>query len=240
MKTIFVKCALCCVLLASASQAQAQFSWGGLLKNVVGGNTDNQTTTTKTNTDSSSTSSSLTSIIGSATDGIGGLISSVTNIFSDDKVATADKIIGTWSYVEPAVVLSSDDVLSNIGGKLAAATVEQKLKTKMESYGLTAGSVKMTFDKQGNFTQTLKGRTLKGTYTVEDKNIMLKYSGVYSQIIGTTQLDGDNLLIVMDASKLLTYVNTLGKLTTNSTLKTASSLLSNMKGLECGLKLVKQ
>ena len=44
----------------------------------------------------------------------------------------------------------------------------------------------------------------------------------------------------MDASKLLTYVNTLGKLTTNSTLKTASSLLSNMKGLECGLKLVKQ
>ena len=69
---------------------------------------------------------------------------------------------------------------------------------------------------------------------------MLKYSGVYSQIIGTTQLDGDNLLIVMDASKLLTYVNTLGKLTTNSTLKTASSLLSNMKGLECGLKLVKQ
>ena len=122
------------------------------------------------------------------------MISSVTNIFSDDKVATADKIIGTWSYVEPAVVLSSDDVLSNIGGKLAAATVEQKLKTKMESYGLSAGSVKMTFDKQGNFTQTLKGRTLKGTYTVEDKNIVLKYSGVYSQIIGTTQLDGDNLL----------------------------------------------
>ena len=235
MKNVFVKCALCCALLASASQAQAQFSLGGLLKNVVGGNTDNKSTN-----GSDSSSSSLSSVIGSASDGISGLISSVGNIFSGDKVATADKIVGTWTYVEPAVVLSSEDALSNIGGKLAASAMEQKLKTKMEGYGLTAGSVKMTFDKDGHFTQTLKGKTFKGTYTVEDKNIVLKYSGVYSQIMGTTQLDGNNLLIVMDASKLLTYVNTLGKLSANSTLKTASSLLSNMNGLECGLKLVKQ
>ena len=74
----------------------------------------------------------------------------------------------------------------------------------------------------------------------EDKNIVLKYGGKISQIVGTTQLDGDNLLIVMNASKLLEYVNVLGSVSQNSTLKTAASLIGGMDGLECGLKLVKQ
>lgn len=98
----------------------------------------------------------------------------------------------------------------------------------------------MTFDKSGNFTQTLMGKKVTGTYTIEDKNIVLKYGGKISQIVGTTQLDGDNLLIVMNASKLLEYVNVLGSVSQNSTLKTAASLIGGMDGLECGLKLVKQ
>lgn len=98
----------------------------------------------------------------------------------------------------------------------------------------------MTFDESGNFTQTVIGKELKGTYTIEDKNITLKYGGKVSQIIGTTQLDGNNLLIVMDASKLLKYVNVLGDISQNATLKTATSLLGSMDGLECGLKLIKQ
>ena len=98
----------------------------------------------------------------------------------------------------------------------------------------------MTFDESGNFTQAIMGKNLKGTYTVEDKNIVLKYGGKVSQIVGTTQLDGNNLLIVMDASKLLQDVNVLGDISQNSTLKTATSLLGSMDGLECGLKLVKE
>ena len=130
--------------------------------------------------------------------------------------------------------------MKNIGGKLATSQVENKLKTKLEGFGFKKGSVKMTFDKEGNFTQTFLGKNLKGTYTIEDKNIVLKYGGKVSQVVGTTQLDGNNLLIVMDASKLLKYVNVLGGITQNSMLKTATSFLSSMDGLECGLKLVKQ
>lgn len=213
-----------CRILFSA-QADAQISLGNILKNVVSGGSTNKTTTTQSTTSKSSGS---------------GLLSALTSIFSSSKVATEDKIIGTWVYEEPAVVLSSDDVLKNIGGKIASSTVENKLKSKLESYGFKKGSVTMTFDKSGNFTQTLMGKNLSGTYTIEDKNIVLKYGGKVSQIVGTTQLDGDNLLIVMDASKLLQYVNMLGSVSQNSTLKTAASLIGGMDGLECGLKLVKQ
>lgn len=225
MKKLLVKGALICTALLFTAQADAQISIGNILKNVVSGGSKEKTTNTTTQ---------------NSTSNGGGLLSALTSIFSSNKVATEDKIVGTWVYEEPAVVLSSDDMLKNIGGKIASATVEDKLKSKLESYGFKKGSVTMTFDKSGNFTQTLMGKKLSGTYTIDDKNIVLKYGGKVSQIVGTTQLDGNNLLIVMDASKLLEYVNVLGSVSQNSTLKTAASLIGSMNGLECGLKLVKQ
>lgn len=223
MKKLLIKGVLLGTLLVTCGQADAQSGFGDLLKNVMSGTKGKTTETT-----------------GSTTSGTGGLLSSLTSIFSNKLVATKDKIIGTWVYEEPAVVMSSENTLKNLGGKLASSTIESKLKEKMEAYGLKKGCITMTFDKSGNFTQTFNGKTLKGTYTVEDKDIKLKYAGKVSQIVGTTQLDGDNLLIVMDASKLLTYVNVLGSYAQSTTMKTATSLIGSMDGLECGLKLVKQ
>ena len=223
MKMLLVKGVLVAAALAFGTQAHAQFNLGNVLKNVVSKGKE-AAETTKQSTEGKSN----------------GILSALTNVFSNSLVATKDKIIGTWVYEKPAVVLSSDNALKNIGGHLASSTVESKLQEKLEGLGIKEGCVTMTFDKDGNFTQTLLGKTVKGTYTVEDKNIVLKYGGKISQIVGTTLLDGNNLLIVMDASKLLQYVNVLGSLSSNSTLQTATSLLSSMDGLECGLKLVKQ
>lgn len=222
MKKFLMKSALLCLSMMTVVNAEAQIDLGSIVKNVVSGTTG---TTTSTKSSTSSKSS---------------LLSSLTSIFSSSKVATKDKIIGTWVYTEPAVVMSSSNTLKNLGGKLVTASIEKKLKTKLESYGFKKGQVTMTFDEDGNFTQTFKGKTLKGTYTIDGSNVKLKYSGSVSQIVGTTQLDGDDLLIVMDASKLLKYVNVIGSVSQNSTLKTASSLIGSMDGLECGLKLEKK
>lgn len=222
MKKFLMKSVLLCMSMMTVVNAEAQIDLGSIVKNVVSGTTGT-TSSTKSSTSSKSN-----------------LLSSLTSIFSSSKVATKDKIIGTWVYTEPAVVMSSSNTLKNLGGKLVTASVEKKLKTKLESYGFKKGQVTMTFDEDGNFTQTFKKKTFKGTYTLNGNNVELKYSGGVSQVVGTTQLDGDDLLIVMDASKLLKYVNVLGTLSQNTTLKTASSLIESMDGLECGLKLEKK
>lgn len=227
MKGFLVKSMLVCAVLLFSSQVNAQISLGNIIKNVMSGSNEKSDSANGSSTDDDKQTGT-------------GLLSALTSIFSNDKIATKDKIIGTWVYEEPAVVLTGDNAIKNIGGKLAAQAVEGKLRDKLEGFGVKKGCVSMTFDDKGNFTQTLLGKTLKGTYSIEDKNIILKYGGRVSQIVGTTQLDGDNLLIVMDASKLLQYVNILGDISQNTTLKTATSLLSSMDGLECGLKLVKQ
>lgn len=199
-------------------------------------------TTTSSNSTGSSILGGIVSAIGgssSSSSTAGNIISGLTSIFNSSKVASKDQLVGTWTYTEPAVVFSSDNALKNIGGKVASSAVEKQLKTQFEKYGIKKGKMKMTFDSDGNFTQTIGSKTVSGTYTISGKSVVLKYAGSVQQFIGTTQLDGSDLLIVMDASKLLKYANVIGSLTGNSLLSTAGSLLSSMDGMEVGLKLNK-
>ena len=147
--------------------------------------------------------------------------------------------MGTWTYTEPAVVFTSSNILSSIGGKVAAQTIENKLQTQLSKVGITKGMMTMTFDKDGNFTQTIGKRSTSGTYTISNSNVVLNYGGTVKQIVGTTQLDGNDLLIVMDASKLLKFANVISSVSGNSALKTLGSAISSVNGMQVGLKLNK-
>lgn len=165
------------------------------------------------------------------------LLSGITSIFSDKKVATIDDFVGEWTYTEPAVVFMSENLLKKAGGKLASSAIEKTIETQLNRVGITKGAMKMTFTRNGRFTQTIAGRRLRGTFTIKGKEVVLKYAGEIKQLVGTTQVDGNDLLIVMDASKMLTYLKAIGSISGNASLKTATSLLGSMDGMLCGLRL---
>jgi hypothetical protein len=165
------------------------------------------------------------------------LLSGITSIFSDKKVATIDDLVGEWTYTEPAVVFMSENLLKKAGGKLASSAIEKTIETQLNRVGITKGAMKMTFTRNGRFTQTIAGRRLRGTFTIKGKEVVLKYAGEIKQLVGTTQVDGNDLLIVMDASKMLTYLKAIGSISGNASLKTATSLLGSMDGMLCGLRL---
>ena len=165
------------------------------------------------------------------------LLSGITSIFSDKKVATIDDLVGEWTYTEPAVVFMSENLLKKAGGKLASSAIEKTIETQLNRVGITKGAMKMTFTRNGRLTQTIAGRRLRGTFTIKGKEVVLKYAGEIKQLVGTTQVDGNDLLIVMDASKMLTYLKAIGSISGNASLKTATSLLGSMDGMLCGLRL---
>lgn len=165
------------------------------------------------------------------------LLSGITSIFSDKKVATIDDLVGEWAYTEPAVVFMSENLLKKAGGKLASSAIEKTIETQLNKVGITKGAMKMTFTRNGRFTQNIAGRRLRGTFTIKGKEVVLKYAGEIKQLVGTTQVDGNDLLIVMDASKMLTYLKAIGSISGNASLKTATSLLGSMDGMLCGLRL---
>lgn len=197
-----------------------------------------KTAATTSTSNSGSLLGGIMSAIGRENKG-GAILSGLSTIFDATKGATKDRIVGSWTYTEPAVVFSSNNVLSGIGGKVAAQAIEKELQTQLEKAGIKKGMMTMTFDKDGKFTQVIDKRATAGTYTISDHNVVLNYGGKVKQIVGTTQLDGNDLLIVMDASKLLKYANVLGALTGNSALKSIGSAVSSLDGMEIGLKLNK-
>ena len=169
----------------------------------------------------------------------GGLVQGLTTVFSSDKQATAEKIIGTWTYTEPAIVFTSDNILAKAASKIAANKVESKLQEQLSKYGITPGAFSMTFNEDGTFTETLKGKTSKGTWQVKDSKLILSIVGVKALTI-TTQIDGKDLQFVTDATKLLNLFKTLGAKSSNSSIKTVASLMKSVKGMQAGITLRKQ
>ncbi len=220
MKKFFRLTAMCFMLLF-VNGASAQIDLGGLLGGMLGG---------------SSSSSSNSS--GSSTND---LISGLTSIFSSKKQASEKSIVGTWVYAEPAIVLKSDNILSNVAAKVAAGKIEDKLAGVLSKYGIKEGMLSITFNEDGTFTETIGKKTVKGKWTVMDSKLNLTFGTLKPKTIPiTTQLEGSQLLFVTDASKLLDFVKNIGSKSSNSNIKTITKLMDNVTGMQAGLTMKKK
>jgi len=214
MNKCIKKIAAMAIMLMCGINANAQLDLGNILGNVVSGATSS----------SSSTSD---------------LISNLTSVFSSSKQASTNNLVGTWEYSEPAIVFTSDNFLAKAASKIAANKIESKLQTTLSKYGIKKGSMSVTFNEDGTFTETLAGKSLSGKWSISNKKLSLTYGGIKTVNI-TTQLDGSNLQIVTDASKLLSLTKSLGAKSTNSTISTITSLMKNVNGMQAGITLVKK
>lgn len=210
MKKNIIKLAvMALMLIGGGNSASAQLNLG----NILGGITGNSNTSD--------------------------LVSGLTSIFSSNKQATADNIVGTWSYDSPAIVFESEDFLTKTGAALAANKLETSIQNTLAKYGITKDKFSITFKEDGTFTETIRGKSYSGKWAVEDNKLQLTYQLKTMDI--TTQKEGNQLMFVTDASKLLNLIQTLGaKTATSSSLSTISALAKNISGMKIGLTLVKQ
>lgn len=204
--------AVCMAMMFSAS-VNAQSDLGNILENVLGAATGNSSG--------------------------GDLVSTLTSVFSSDKQASKNNIIGTWSYTEPAIVFTSDNILAKAASKVAANKLENKLQQYLTRYGIKPGTFSMTFKEDGTYTRTLNGRTAQGTWTVQDSKLMLTIAGIKTIAI-TTQIDGQDMQFVTDATKLLNLFKSFGAKSTNANIQTITSLMKSINGMQAGITLHKQ
>ena len=169
----------------------------------------------------------------------GDLVSNLTTVFSSSKQAKTENIVGTWSYAEPAIVFMSDNLLTKAAAKIAANKLEKKLQSYLTQYGFKPGSFTITFNEDGTFTETLNGKKMSGKWKVVDSKLQLTMVGIKTVSI-TTQIDGKNMQCVTDATKLLNLFKSLGAKSTNSNIKTITSLMKSVNGMQAGITLKKQ
>ena len=166
------------------------------------------------------------------------VVSGLTSIFSSSKQATEKTIIGTWVYEEPAIVLQSDNVLTSAAAKLAAKKAETKLQEQLNKIGIKKGALTLTFNSDGTFSETFGSKSVSGTWSIKNSKLIMKHT-VRSTTL-TTQVSGKELMFVTDASQLLKLFQTLGSNSTNSSISTVTSLMKKVKGMQCGITLVKK
>lgn len=181
----------------------------------------------------------LGSVLGGGSTSGSDLVSNLTSVFSSDKQANADNIVGTWSYTEPAIVFTSDNLLTKAASKVASNKVESKIQEYLSKYGIKPGTLVLTFREDGTCTETLNGKTIRGKWAVKNSKLQLTLGGVKALSV-TTQIDGKDMQFVTDATKLLNLMKTMGAKSSNSNIRTLTSLMKGVSGMQAGVTLRKQ
>lgn len=176
---------------------------------------------------------------------LGGVVNKVEETVS--KVNESVSIVGTWKYVAPDCKFESDDLLSKAGGEVAAKKVEEQMSNYLSKLGFNENTV-YVFNADSTYTSTVAGRTVNGTYSYnkETKEITLKTKiGLkMTAQVSTSLLNGGSMSLLFKADKLMSLAQTVtgavaGK-SSNATVSTLNTVLSQYDGLMLGFEMKKQ
>lgn len=155
------------------------------------------------------------------------------------KKASADTLIGTWQYVEPAVYATKGNLLLKLAENVVANNLEDFLRQYVEKSNITQENTSFTFHKDGTFDRVIAGRQAHGVWLVNGEKLVLGIENVMTADITTHHDDGE-LMLLIDVDKLLTALKTLGAMKDNKTNKQLIKLTKKIPGLQAGIKLVKK
>lgn len=161
------------------------------------------------------------------------------NETTNTTAATTSNIAGTWTYKRPAVSFKSGNLLKKAGGSVASSAIESQLQEKFATMGLTADKMKLTFDNNGKFSGVMGGKSVSGTYTLSGTTLTFNFLNGMKGITATAEKHSGDLEVVFDSTKLLKFMSAVGKLSTNSTVSTISSLAGSYDGMQAGMRFSK-
>ena len=176
---------------------------------------------------------------------LGGVVNKVEETVS--KVNESVSIVGTWKYTAPDCKFQSDDLLSKAGGEVAAKKVEEQMRNYLSKLGFNENTV-YVFNADSTYTSTVAGRTVSGTYSYnKDTNEMTLKTKIGLKMtaqVSTSLLNGGSMSLLFKADKLMSLAQTVtgavaGK-SSNATITTLNTVLSQYDGLLLGFEMKKQ
>lgn len=231
MKKIFIAFAGALMLAAPMIKADPASAPAPDLRNLLGGL-------------AGAASSDTTASSGS---GLGDMLGGVIGGLIGGKEVTVENVAGVYKYSEPAISFVSDDLLHKAGGMAASAAIKSKLQPYYQRAGME--KLEVTLCKDQTFQFELGRLKLSGTFAkdstkTDDGNAFVFHFQAFKSFnIGSfdadLQLAGGQLIMTFDASKLITLVNGIAKLSGKSSLQSAAKLLSSYDGMRCGFALKK-
>lgn len=165
-------------------------------------------------------------------------ISKVVNALTGTE-ATID-MTGTWNYKGSAVEFESENLLMKAGGSAAATMAENKLDEQLSKIGIRDGQMSFTFNADSTFVSTVGKKKLNGTYSYDaaNKQVTLKYLRLLN-LNAKVNCTSNSMDLLFNSDKLLKLIAFIGSKSSNTALKTVSSLAENYDGMMLGFQLTK-
>ena len=164
-------------------------------------------------------------------------ISTVKGAFAE-KVATAETILGTWVYKEPAVLVTSGRIIVKAVGNVSAGKLEKLLAGYFEKANITAENTYLTFRKDGTFERCVAGHKAEGHWMLGDK-LLLGIHNVQTAAV-TQHLEDGELTLVLPAGRIMSAMVSLGAIHDTTTNNAIVKLSKKLKGIEGGFTMVKK
>lgn len=214
------------------------------------------TTTAAATTSNSATSTSTTSNAGSAIAGILGAVmggssnssssagSSIINGILNNVIGSGifskqDLCAHTWKYSKPGCAFTSENLLAQAGGEIAANKVEEKLGEYYSKFGFSGSNTYFTFNTDGTFAAKIDGKSWQGNYTFDEKTHAIQMKGLILSMSGYATKTANGISLLFDQKKLLNLIKTIGSLKGSSTLSAIGTIANNYDGMRVGFEMSK-
>lgn len=214
------------------------------------------TTTAAATTSNSATSTSTTSNAGSAIAGILGAVmggssnssssagSSIingilNNVIGSGTFSKQDLCAHTWKYSKPGCAFTSENLLVQAGGEIAANKVEEKLGEYYSKFGFSGSNTYFTFNTDGTFAAKIDGKSWQGNYTFDEKTHAIQMKGLILSMSGYATKTANGISLLFDQKKLLNLIKTIGSLKGSSTLSALGTIANNYDGMRVGFEMTK-
>ena len=219
-------------------------------------NTTTAATTTAATTSNAATSTSTTSNAGSAVAGILGAVlggnsnssssagSSIingilNNVIGSGTFSKQDLCAHTWKYSKPGCAFTSENLLAQAGGEIAANKVEEKLGEYYSKFGFSGSNTYFTFKTDGTFAAKIDGKSWQGNYTFDEKTHAIQMKGLILSMSGYATKTTNGISLLFDQKKLLNLIKTMGALKGSSTLSAIGTIANNYDGMRVGFEMSK-
>ena len=165
----------------------------------------------------------------------------LTNLLGGSSAVTASDLQGTWTYRKADCVFETQNLLLKAGGEMAATKIESQLESQLGKVGITPGACSFTFNSDGTYVATIGQYNLTPNYTLNTKSntLTMTYLAGIGRISPKVVKTGASISLLFEGDKLLSMVQKVGTLTSNSTVNSLSSLINSYDGMLVGMQLSK-
>lgn len=162
----------------------------------------------------------------------------LNSVLGTDKV-TERNLIATWTYDEPGVAFTSNNVLAKAGGELAAAQAKDKLKSYFQQAGIQQSNTQFTFTNDKKFKGKLYGQSFNGTWTFNSKTQQVVLKTMLLTVPVYVKKTATGMSFLFESQKLLALAQKVVKLSGNEALQTLGTLSQNYDGIRMGFDMKK-